>query len=62
MGDHIDPMQIRFEKIKYQKNKRRLDKETNQAKKSALEQIPQLELQGEWVLHEVDKQISKFGQ
>ncbi len=32
MGDHIDPMQIRYEKIKYQKNKRKLEREHMQKK------------------------------
>ena len=32
MGEHIDPMQIRQEKIKYQKNKRRGERETLQKK------------------------------
>ena len=28
MGEHIDPIQIRLEKIKYQKQKRKIERDT----------------------------------
>jgi hypothetical protein len=36
MGEHIDPMRIRLEKIKYQKGKRDLEREAKRPRPSLL--------------------------
>lgn len=47
MGEHIDPMQIRYEKIKYQKNKRKCERETLQKKISEAQTVMH---EADWVL------------
>jgi hypothetical protein len=52
MGDHIDPMRIRLEKIKYQKEKRRNEKEMKIRK---VKDAQNMMNQSNWVAGEIIK-------